>query len=69
MAEENIHDDICERILKGDEELLIEISKRFAKHTQDENVFYSNSHALQDFEKVINTIIECCEENDWFNKR
>lgn len=69
MAEENVHSEICERILQGDEELLIEISKRFAKHTQDENAFYSEAGGLQDFKNVINKIIECCEENDWFDKR
>lgn len=67
MAEDNVCEDIVKRILRGDESLLIEVSKRFAKHTKDDYAFFGNSPALQDFEELISKIIGCCEENNWFD--
>ena len=57
---------ICRDILDNDEELLLEVSKRFAKHAKDTMGFDIESGEVQDFQHLIEKIIECCEENDWF---
>ena len=56
-------------ILNDDEKLLLEISKRFAKHAKDTMSFDVENGTVQDFQNLIEKIIECCEENDWFEKQ
>ena len=68
MTEEIHIEDIFREILGGDKELLFEISKRFAKYTEDESAFFYNSSGLEDFNVLMHKIIDCCEENDWFDK-
>lgn len=65
MADE-IKGNICRDILNNDEELLLEVSKRFAKHAKDTMGFDVENGEVQDFQHLIEKIIECCEENDWF---
>lgn len=60
---------ICKDILDNDEELLLEVSKRFAKYTKDQIGFDVENGEVQDFQNLIEKIIECCEDNDWFNKQ
>lgn len=67
MAEEIIHSDIGMSFRnKIDKELLVEISKRFAKYTNDTMSFDANTGDVQEFQSVICKIIDCCEENNWF---
>lgn len=67
MAEEIAHSNIC-RDLKSetDENLLMAISKRFAKYTKDTMTFDVDVVEVQDFQSIICQIINCCEDNDWF---
>ena len=51
---------------KDDEELLIEVSKRFAKYAKDEIGFDVDNGEVQTFQYIIDSIIECCEEKNWF---
>lgn len=70
MAEEIAHSSIC-RDLKNetDEDLLIEISKRFAKYTKNVMSFDADVGEVQDFQSIICQIVDCCEENDWFGNQ
>lgn len=49
-----------------DNELLLEVSKRFAKYAKDTASFDADIGEVQTFQKIIELIIECCEENNWF---
>lgn len=70
MAEEIIHSDIGMSFKNGiEEELLIEISKRFAKYTNDTMQFDADTGDVQDFQTIICKIIDCCEENNWFDNQ
>lgn len=60
---------ICRDILSNDEELLLEVSKRFAKYAKDQIVFDVENGEVQEFQNLIEKIIECCEDNNWFNKQ
>lgn len=51
---------------EGDEKLLLEVSKRFAKYTRDESSFDVENADVQDFQHIISLIVNCCEENNWF---
>lgn len=67
MAEEIIHSDIGMAFRNGiDEELLVEVSKRFAKYANDTISFEVNTGDVQEFQSIICQVIECCEENNWF---
>ena len=61
-----IKGDLCRDILNGNEELLLEISKRFAKNAKDTSAFNVENGEVQNFQKLIEMIIECCDDNDWF---
>ena len=63
---EEIKGNISRDILNDDEKLLLEISKRFAKYAKDTMSFDVENGTVQDFQNLIEKIIECCEENDWF---
>ena len=58
--------EIQRSILNGNDELLLEVAKRFAKVAKDEMAFNVESGEVQDFQNLIERIIECCDENDWF---
>ena len=68
MAEEISHSEIGNTFKHGmDEKMLIEISKRFAKYTNDKDIFDAEICEVQDFRNIICQIIDCCEENNWFD--
>ncbi len=67
IAEELSKSDIGQDIINNDnEELLLEVSKRFAKYTKDQMAFDVENGEVQHFQDIIEKIIECCEENNWF---
>lgn len=67
MAEEIVHSDIGVAFKNElDEKLLLEISKRFAKYTNDTMTFDVEVGEVQDFQSIICKIVDCCEENNWF---
>ena len=55
-----------ELINNCDDELWLEVSKMFAKYANDQMCFDVDTGEVQDFQNIIEKIIDCCEENDWF---
>lgn len=49
-----------------DEELLLKVSRRFAKFATEEMHMDVNVGEVQNTQDIINDIISCCEENNWF---
>lgn len=69
MAQEIVHSSLGEELANfNDDELLLEVSKRYAKYAQDEVVFDMENSETQDFQSIINKIVNCCDEHDWFRK-
>lgn len=69
MAEEIAHSGLGEELINyNDDELLLEVSKRYAKYAQTETDFSIENSATQDFQSLINKIVVCCDEHDWFRK-
>lgn len=54
--------------LDVNDSLLIEISKRFAKHVNSINAFDAECEEVQIFQDIIAKLYECCEEHDWFDE-
>ena len=64
-----IKGDIKNALFNDDEELLLEVSKRFAQYAKDTVGFDVETGEVQDFQCLIDKIVQCCEENDWFGKQ
>lgn len=67
LAEEIVKSEIGQDIRNGNAEVLMEVSKRFAKCAKDNISFDVDTGEVQDFQNIIVQIIDCCEENNWFN--
>ena len=63
---EEIKGNISRDLLNGNEEILLEVSKRFVKYAKDYMAFDVETGQVQDFQNIIEKIIECCDDNDWF---
>lgn len=55
-----------EIITYDNQELLLEISKRFAKYARAEMSIDLECSSTQDTQDMLNKVIRCCDENDWF---
>ena len=70
MSEEIVHSELGHKIthefVEDNNTLILEISKRFAKYTNDTMIPDIETGEVQDFCNIIKTIIDCCEENNWF---
>lgn len=67
-AQEIVHSEMGRELVHiGNEELLFEVAKRYAKYAQSESSFDVETGETQEFQDLIDKIVEICEENDWFN--
>ena len=67
MSEEIAHSKIGKMLKEENSGILIEVSKRFAKYATEEMEFDTETSETQDTQNIINDIINCCEENNWFS--
>ena len=65
ISKSNIRQDL----INDDAELLLEVSKRFAKYENDQMSFDVQNGDVQDFQTIIEKIVICCEDNDWFKNQ
>lgn len=67
ISEEISKSDIGKDLINDDEiELLFAISKSFAKYAKDQMDFDVENSDVQNFQNIIEKIVRCCEENNWF---
>lgn len=67
IAEEVSVSDIGKKFRCGDnDKLLVEIAKRYAKYVRNECSVDLENGAIQNCQNIINDIVACCEENNWF---
>lgn len=57
---------ISNGFLEDNEELILEISRRYAKYPNDEIVPEVEGASIQDFCRIIKILVDCCDEHDWF---
>ena len=66
IAEEIVKSDIGRSLQHDtDSELLIEISKRYAKYVQNTCCVDIDTGETQECQSLLNAVIGCCEENHW----
>ncbi len=67
ISEELSKHPISKEIIRNDnEELKLEVAKRFAKYVKDEIEIDLENGNVQDATNIINELLACCEENNWF---
>lgn len=67
VAEEISTSDIGKSLVNiEDKELILEISKRFTKYAKDQMGFDIFNGSVQDFQNIVQMIVDCCEEHNWF---
>lgn len=68
MSEEVTHTKIGRCFAHGftDDEIILEVSKRFAKVVNDQMVPDVENAAVQEFCDIISILVDCCDEHDWF---
>lgn len=67
ISEETTKSEFGEMFRNGiDNELLIELSKRYAKYVKNESYIDLDNGDVQTCQDIINEIVSCCEENNWF---
>ena len=68
ISEEIAHSKIGKMLKEENRDVLLEVSKRFAKYATEEMEFDIEIGETQDTQNIINDIINCCEENNWFRE-
>ena len=68
MSEEITRSKIGKMLKEGNDDILLEVSKRFAKYATEGMEFDVETGDTQDTQTIINDIINCCEENNWFKE-
>ena len=67
IAEEITKSDMGRKLKSGmDENLLMEIAKRYAKYVRNECSVDLDNGETQTCQDIINDVLSCCEENNWF---
>ena len=57
---------IAKELENDNKEILLEVSKRFAKYTKENLEIDLANGEVQTAMNILNDIISCCEENNWF---
>lgn len=67
ISEEMAKDEIAQEYKdSGDESLILEISKEFAKYTKENITIDLDIGEVEETVIMLNAIIECCEKHNWF---
>lgn len=67
LAEDMTCGDIAQKLIRtNNDELLYEVSKRFAKYAKNRYSFQIETGDVQNFQEMIEKIVDCCDENNWF---
>lgn len=72
MAEKIYYSEIGKEILREigrDEELLIAISRQFAKYEDKRKKFDMNGWEVQLIQNMVELIVKCCEIYNWFHEK
>lgn len=66
ISEEILKTNIAKELMNDNQDILMEVSKRFAKYAKESmNVDLDNGN-VQNVQNILNAIVDCCEENNWF---
>lgn len=71
MSEEVAHTELGMKLRNNfddNAELILEVAKRFAKVVNDRMVPDTDVGSVQEFCDIIQVLVDCCEENNWFEE-
>ena len=57
-----VKSDIAKEIMNGNNDVLLEISKRFSKYAKENMNIDLDNGDVQNTQNILNVILECCDE-------
>jgi hypothetical protein len=66
ISEEIMRTQIGKELINDNQNVLLEVSKQFAKYARENINIDLDNGEVQNLQNILNAIIDCCEENNWF---
>lgn len=66
ISEDIMRNQIGKELINDNQSVLLEVSKRFAKYARENMNIDLDNGDVQNLQNILNAIIDCCEENNWF---
>ena len=66
ISEDIMRNQIGKELINDNKNILLEVSKRFAKYASENINIDLDIGEIQNVQNILNDIIDCCEENNWF---
>lgn len=66
ISEDIMRTQIGKELINDNQNVLLEVSKRFAKYAKETININLDNGEVQNLQNILNAVINCCEENNWF---
>ena len=66
ISENIMRNQIGKELINDNQSILLEVSKQFVKYARENMNIDLDNGDIQNLQNILNAIIECCDENDWF---
>lgn len=66
ISEDIVRTYIGKELINDNQSILLEVAKRFAKYARENMNIDLDNGEIQNVQNILNAIIDCCEENNWF---
>ena len=66
ISEEITRTNIGKALINDNPDILLEVSKRFAKYAKENISIDLDNRDIQNVQNILNAIIYCCDEHNWF---
>lgn len=66
ISEDIMRTQIGKELINDNQNVLLEVSKRFAKYAKETMNIDLDNGEVQNLQNILNAVINCCEENNWF---
>lgn len=66
ISEDIMRNPIGKELINNNQSILLEVSKRFVKCAKENMNIDLDNGEVQNLQNILNAIIDCCEENNWF---
>lgn len=66
ISEDTMRTQIGKELINDNQNVLLEVSKRFAKFAKETINIDLDNGEVQNLQNILNAVINCCEENNWF---
>lgn len=66
ISENIMRNQIGKELINDNQSVLLEVSKQFVKYARENMNIDLDNGDIQNLQNILNAIIDCCEENNWF---